>query len=185
MVRKYKKGKLMTVAPDKLWLLTVSSIRSVYHRMFWGHYVEKIDSLIELFLSSPTPSLEGQFLNPIETPMRKCAACKTLNTDRLIRTTGKGGKIFHQSSYIALVISTIEGCEMCKYFLRSVLEFDDHQNSKREVYQMIRNCKSKMEIWADHNWDTWKMTQITYYVRLRNPDLDARGEIEVRNYDRK
>jgi hypothetical protein len=149
MTREYKKRKMAALAPDKLWLTLPSLTRSIYHRIFWGHCVKKVDRLIEPFLSSPTPPLEMQFVNHTEAPMNKCAICKNLDTDQLIGTTSSGKKVFHQPNYIALVISATEGCKICNFFLSSVLEFDSHGKSRREVYQLIRGCKSKMEIWAN------------------------------------
>jgi hypothetical protein len=129
--------------------------------MAWVQYVEEGDRLIEPFLSSPLPSFEGQFLNQFQAPMKVCAGCKTLNMDRLIGST-PWEQILHQPSYITLITSAVEGCEMCRFFLSSVLEFDSSEKWKREVYQIIRDhSTSETEIWANHDWDTGKILHST------------------------
>lgn len=107
--------------------------KSIYHNCR-SYSVEKGSQKISELSSNLSSAL-------VWSPLEVCAVCKTLNPRELASSSHKE-PILHHSSYIALVIASVDGCELCRLFLDSVLESNIAVQSKREVHLLFRNSSS-------------------------------------------
>lgn len=138
------------------------------------------DQLIEPFLEEPpTPSSDFEFMDPHQAPMKLCAICKSLNMESLVEHGRKNQRIDHQPSYVALLLSAVEGCEMCSLLLSAILTNDNKSVTKRELYEGFRNCKSRTQIWIPAWYFKKPIISISYGF---DNDEYGHGEVYVQNY---